>query len=90
MKRQGTALIGRCFGGLDVAELREEVLRRLRRSMAVDAASETVFTTTSIACGSTGTIIVPAFATQNPNTRHWYGNLRVPASVSLYCCIDRS
>ena len=38
MKRQVTALIGRCYAGLDVADLRDEVLRRLRRIMAVDAA----------------------------------------------------
>ena len=38
MKRQVTALIGRCCAGLDVAELRDEVLRRLRRIMSVDAA----------------------------------------------------
>src|SRR6185437_1541722 len=38
MKRQVTALIGRCYSGLDVAELRDEVLRRLRRIMSVDAA----------------------------------------------------
>ena len=38
MKRQVTALIGRCYAGLDVAGLRDEVLRRLRRIMSVDAA----------------------------------------------------
>ena len=38
MKRQVTALIGRCYTGLGVAELRDEVLRRLRRIMPVDAA----------------------------------------------------
>ena len=38
MKRQVTALIGRCYAGLDVADLRDEVLRRLRRIMSVDAA----------------------------------------------------
>jgi DNA-binding CsgD family transcriptional regulator len=38
MKRQVTALIGRCYAGLDAAELRDEVLRRLRRIMSVDAA----------------------------------------------------
>src|SRR6201989_2108604 len=38
MKRQVTALIGRCYAGLGVAELRDEVLRRLRRIMSVDAA----------------------------------------------------
>ena len=38
MKRQVTALIGRCYAGLDVADLRDEVLRRLRRVMSVDAA----------------------------------------------------
>jgi hypothetical protein len=38
MKRQVTALIGRCYAGLDVADLRDEVLHRLRRIMSVDAA----------------------------------------------------
>jgi DNA-binding CsgD family transcriptional regulator len=38
MKRQVTALIGRCYAGLDAASLRDEVLRRLRRIMTVDAA----------------------------------------------------
>ena len=38
MKRQVTALIGQCYAGLDVADLRGEVLRRLRRIMSVDAA----------------------------------------------------
>jgi len=38
MKRQVTALIGRCYAGLDVSDLRDEVLRRLRRIMPVDAA----------------------------------------------------
>ena len=38
MKRQVTALIGRCYAGLDAAGLRDEVLRRLRRIMPVDAA----------------------------------------------------
>src|SRR6266581_2134855 len=38
MKRQVTVLIGRCYAGLDVADLRDEVLRRLRRIMSVDAA----------------------------------------------------
>jgi hypothetical protein len=32
------ALIGRCYAGLDAAGLRKEVLRRLRRMLAVDAA----------------------------------------------------
>jgi len=36
--RQVTALIARCYAGLDAAVLREEVLRRLRRVMPVDAA----------------------------------------------------
>ncbi len=36
--RQVTALIARCYAGLDVTALREEVLRRLRRIMPVDAA----------------------------------------------------
>jgi len=36
--RQVTALIARCYAGLDAAGLREEVLRRLRRIMPVDAA----------------------------------------------------
>ena len=38
MKRQVTALIGRCYAGLDVVGLRDEVLCRLRRIMSVDAA----------------------------------------------------
>ena len=38
MKRQVTTLIGRCYAGLDVADLRDEVLRRLRRIVSVDAA----------------------------------------------------
>jgi GAF domain len=38
VKRQVTALIGRCYAGLGAAELRDEVLRRLRRIMSVDAA----------------------------------------------------
>ncbi len=38
VKRQVTALIGRCYAGLDAADLRDEVLRRLRRIMSVDAA----------------------------------------------------
>jgi DNA-binding CsgD family transcriptional regulator len=38
LERQATALIGRCYAGLDAAGLREEVLRRLRRMMSVDAA----------------------------------------------------
>jgi DNA-binding CsgD family transcriptional regulator len=38
MARQATALIGRCYAGLDAAGLREEVLRRLRRMLPVDAA----------------------------------------------------
>jgi DNA-binding CsgD family transcriptional regulator len=38
MKHQVTALIGRCYAGLDVADLRDEVLRRLRRIVSVDAA----------------------------------------------------
>jgi DNA-binding CsgD family transcriptional regulator len=37
-KRQVTVLIGRCYAGLDAASLRDEVLRRLRRIMTVDAA----------------------------------------------------
>jgi DNA-binding CsgD family transcriptional regulator len=36
--RQVTALIARCYAGLDAAALREEVLRRLRRIMPVDVA----------------------------------------------------
>jgi GAF domain len=35
--RQVTALIARCYAGLDAAALRGEVLRRLRRIMPVDA-----------------------------------------------------
>jgi DNA-binding CsgD family transcriptional regulator len=38
MERQATALIGRCYAGLDAPGLREEILRRLRRLMSVDAA----------------------------------------------------
>ena len=38
MERQATALIGRCYAGLDAAGLREQVLRRLRRMLTVDAA----------------------------------------------------
>ncbi len=38
VKRQVTALIGRCYAGLDAADLRDEVLRRLRRIISVDAA----------------------------------------------------
>jgi DNA-binding CsgD family transcriptional regulator len=38
MERQATALIGRCYAGLDAAGLRDEVLRRLRRMLPVDAA----------------------------------------------------
>jgi DNA-binding CsgD family transcriptional regulator len=38
MERRTTALIGRCYAGLDAAELREEILRRLRRMLSVDAA----------------------------------------------------
>src|SRR5260370_39631192 len=38
MNRQVTALIGRCHAGLGAADLRDEVLRRLRRIMPVDAA----------------------------------------------------
>jgi DNA-binding CsgD family transcriptional regulator len=37
-QRQVTALIGRCYAGLDAASLRDEVLSRLRRIMTVDAA----------------------------------------------------
>jgi DNA-binding CsgD family transcriptional regulator len=38
MERQAATLIGRCYAGLDAAGLREEVLRRLRRMLPVDAA----------------------------------------------------
>lgn len=38
VKRQVTALIGRCYAGLGAVGLRDEVLRRLRRIMPVDAA----------------------------------------------------
>ena len=38
MERQATALIGRCYAGLDAAALRGEVLSRLRRMLPVDAA----------------------------------------------------
>ena len=37
-ERQATALIGRCYAGLDAAGLREEIPRRLRRMLSVDAA----------------------------------------------------
>ena len=37
-QHQVTALIGRCYAGLDAASLRDEVLSRLRRIMTVDAA----------------------------------------------------
>lgn len=37
MERQATALIGRCYAGLDAAGLRDEVLRRVRRVLPVDA-----------------------------------------------------
>lgn len=38
MERHATALIGRCYAGLDAPGLRAEVLRRLRRILPVDAA----------------------------------------------------
>src|SRR5262245_16009457 len=38
MDRRATALISRCHAGLDASRLREEVLRRLRRILPVDAA----------------------------------------------------
>jgi DNA-binding CsgD family transcriptional regulator len=38
VERQVTALIGRCYTGLDAADLRQEVLRGLRRIMPVEAA----------------------------------------------------
>jgi DNA-binding CsgD family transcriptional regulator len=38
MEHQASALIGRCYAGLGAAGLREEVLRRLRRMLSVDAA----------------------------------------------------
>jgi DNA-binding CsgD family transcriptional regulator len=38
MERQATVLIGRCYAGLDACGLREEILRRLRRIVPVDAA----------------------------------------------------
>jgi DNA-binding CsgD family transcriptional regulator len=38
VERQATALIGRCYAGLDARGLREEVLRRVRRMISVDAA----------------------------------------------------
>ena len=38
MERQATALIGRCYAGLDAAGLRAELMRRLRRMLPVDAA----------------------------------------------------
>jgi DNA-binding CsgD family transcriptional regulator len=38
MERHATALISRCYVGLDAAGLREEVLRRVRRMISVDAA----------------------------------------------------
>jgi DNA-binding CsgD family transcriptional regulator len=37
-EHQVTALIGRCYAGLDTSGLRQEVLRRLRQMMSVDAA----------------------------------------------------
>jgi DNA-binding CsgD family transcriptional regulator len=37
-ERQVTALIARCYAGLDAAGLRQDILRRLRRIMPVDAA----------------------------------------------------
>ena len=37
-ERQVAALIGRCYAGLDATGLREEILRRLRRMMSMDAA----------------------------------------------------
>jgi len=38
LERQATALIGRCYAGLDASGLRQEVLGRLRRILPVDAA----------------------------------------------------
>ena len=37
-EHQVTALIARCYAGLDASGLRQEVLRRLRQMMSVDAA----------------------------------------------------
>jgi DNA-binding CsgD family transcriptional regulator len=60
-KRQVTALIGRCYAGLDSASLRDEVLRRLRRIMTVDAAffgtvdPQTLLWTSALAEGPLGT-----------------------------------
>jgi DNA-binding CsgD family transcriptional regulator len=60
-KRQVTALIGRCYAGLDAASLRDEVLRRLRRIMTVDAAffgtvdPQTLLWTSALAEGPLGT-----------------------------------
>ena len=38
LERRVTALIGRCYAGLDACELREEVLRRLHQILSVDTA----------------------------------------------------
>jgi hypothetical protein len=38
VERQATAPIGRCYGGLDAAGLRDEVLSWLRRMLSVDSA----------------------------------------------------
>jgi len=60
MQRQMTALIGRCYAGLDAASLRDEVLRRLRRIMTVDAAffgtvdPQTLLFTSAVAEGPLG------------------------------------
>ena len=60
MQRQVTALIGRCYAGLDAPALRDEVLRRLRRIMTVDAAffgtvdPQTLLFTSAVAEGPLG------------------------------------
>jgi DNA-binding CsgD family transcriptional regulator len=54
---QVTALIARCYAGLDASRLRQEVLRRLRQMMSVDAAffatvdPETLLFTSAVADG---------------------------------------
>ena len=48
--RQVTALIARCYAGLDAAGLRGEVLRRVRRIMPVDAAFFVPSTATLMVC----------------------------------------
>ena len=52
--------------------------------------SASVLIAASIRCGSIGAIIVPARTIQKREHAPLIGNLRTPASVSLYCDIDRS